>query len=186
MNKYHNGKIYKITDIGYNKCYIGSTCESLSQRMARHRSQYKYYLTNKKHPNRSFYLFDEYGIDNCKIELVEKYHCESKEELRQRAGFYIENTNCVNRCVAGRTPKEYKDLYNPLNQDKIKEGYKQWYENNKEHWKGKVKEYREANKEKLKEKTKETVECVCGAVVTKYKLKRHQETKKHIDFMNTD
>ena len=29
-SKYQNGKIYKITDIGYSKCYIGSTCESLS------------------------------------------------------------------------------------------------------------------------------------------------------------
>ena len=41
MNKYHNGKIYKVVDVGYNKCYIGSTTESLSQRMARHRSAYK-------------------------------------------------------------------------------------------------------------------------------------------------
>ena len=41
-------------------------------------------------------------------------------------------------------------------------------------------------KEKIKEKTKETVECVCGAVVTKYKLKRHQETKKHRDYIKED
>ena len=40
-NRYKHGKIYKITDVGYNKCYIGSTCESLSQRMTRHRSNYK-------------------------------------------------------------------------------------------------------------------------------------------------
>ena len=32
MNRYENGKIYKITDVGYNKCYIGSTCESLSKK----------------------------------------------------------------------------------------------------------------------------------------------------------
>ena len=36
MNRYEHGKIYKIVDNGYNKCYVGSTCESLSQRMARH------------------------------------------------------------------------------------------------------------------------------------------------------
>ena len=47
MNKYQNGKIYKIVDVGYNKCYIGSTCEALSQRMARHRSNYKRYLQGK-------------------------------------------------------------------------------------------------------------------------------------------
>ena len=43
MNRYENGKIYKITDVGYNKCYIGSTCENLSKRMERHRKQYKEY-----------------------------------------------------------------------------------------------------------------------------------------------
>ena len=44
MNRYENGKIYKIVDVGYNKCYIGSTCESLSKRMERHRKQYKEYI----------------------------------------------------------------------------------------------------------------------------------------------
>ena len=33
MNRYENGKIYKITDTGYNKAYVGSTCESLSKRI---------------------------------------------------------------------------------------------------------------------------------------------------------
>ena len=30
-NKYQNSKIYKIVDVGYNKCYIGSTVEELSK-----------------------------------------------------------------------------------------------------------------------------------------------------------
>ena len=29
QNKYDNGKIYQIADIGYNKCYIRSTTEGL-------------------------------------------------------------------------------------------------------------------------------------------------------------
>ena len=36
MSKYQNGKIFKIVDVGYSRCYIGSPCEELSQRMARH------------------------------------------------------------------------------------------------------------------------------------------------------
>ena len=57
-NKYHNGKIYKIIDIEYNKCYIGSTIEDLNKRMAKHRNFYKkhsednkkrYYLKRKRH-----------------------------------------------------------------------------------------------------------------------------------------
>ena len=37
MNRYENGKIYKITDFGFNKMYIGSTTESLKKRLERHR-----------------------------------------------------------------------------------------------------------------------------------------------------
>ena len=39
MNRYEKGKNYQIVDVGFNKCYIGSTCESLSKRMERHRSK---------------------------------------------------------------------------------------------------------------------------------------------------
>ena len=58
MNRYENGKIYKLVDVGYNKCYIGSTCESLSKRMERHRKQYKEYSKGKirKKNNRGWYI----------------------------------------------------------------------------------------------------------------------------------
>ena len=47
-NKYEKGKVYKITDIAYNKCYIGSTCDKLlSQRLARHKEQFKRYGQGK-------------------------------------------------------------------------------------------------------------------------------------------
>ena len=55
VNRYENGKIYKITDVGYNKCYIGSTCESLSKRMERHRKQYKE-REDEKEDNRNRYI----------------------------------------------------------------------------------------------------------------------------------
>ena len=42
-------------------------------------------------------------MENCKIELVENYACNSKEELNAREGFYIQNNECVNKLVAGRT-----------------------------------------------------------------------------------
>ena len=129
MNRYENGKIYKITDIGYNKCYIGSTCDCLCQRMARHREQYKYYLkTGKKHTNVVF-MFDEFGIDNCKIELIENYPAESKAMLQKQEGHYIKNTNCLNKKVEGRTRKEYQED----NGEIISEKWKEWYENNKEY-----------------------------------------------------
>ena len=56
MSKYQNGKIYKIVDVGYNKTYYGSTCESLSQRMTRHRAKYTAYLKGNITNTRSFDL----------------------------------------------------------------------------------------------------------------------------------
>ena len=41
MPDYHKGKIYKILNTIDNEIYVGSTCELLSQRMARHRCSMK-------------------------------------------------------------------------------------------------------------------------------------------------
>ena len=146
MNKYQNGKIYKITDVDYNKCYIGSTTESLSQRMARHRREYKKYTNNdenKKYYARSMLLFKEYGIENCKIELIENCPSNNRDELLKREGYYIQNTDCLNRCVAGRTKKEY---YDDTREHHL-ENKKQHRLNNIEKYKEKGKRYHEENRE---------------------------------------
>ena len=85
-NKYANGKIYKITDNAYTKCYIGSTVQSLSSRMGGHRRSYNRYLNGKYDLNTSFTLFQEFGIENCKIELIEEYSCENLEQLLKKEG----------------------------------------------------------------------------------------------------
>ena len=109
-NKYQRGKIYKIVDVGYNKCYIGSTTEKLlSNRMSKHRNHYRNFKQDTA--NQLYYivfeLFDEFDLTNCKIELIENYPCNSKEELLSREGFYILNTECINKRVAGRTKQQY-------------------------------------------------------------------------------
>ena len=175
MNRYENGKFYKITDVGYNKCYVGSTCESLSQRLARHRACYNLYLKDKmKQPTmRSFILFDEYGVEHCKIELIENCGCNSKEELLKREGFYIKEMECVNRCLSGRTRIEYAEMYRKEKPEKVKESRRQsylknperikqkskeWNEQNKERKRQSGIEYREKNKEVLQQKAKERYE----------------------------
>jgi hypothetical protein len=145
-NKYHNGKIYKITDISYNKSYIGSTTEELSQRMARHRQGFKRFLNDNKNYLRAYDLFNEYGIENCKIELFEYFKCDTFQELRRKEGEHIKNTECVNKYVAGRTQKEYKQD----NKDKIQIYNKEYAEQNKD----KIKEYNNANKDKIREQKK--------------------------------
>ena len=106
MPDYNRGKIYKIWDIGYTKCYVGSTTEELSMRMAKHRDKYKAYTNGKYSFTSSFGLFDEFGYENCKIEWVENFPCNSRQELTAREGYYIRNCECINKKVAGRTDKD--------------------------------------------------------------------------------
>ena len=108
MTNYNKGKIYKITDNGQNKCYIGSTTQPyLSNRLAQHRKKYNNYLKGKGCCYSVFSIFDEFGVDNCKIYLIEEFSCNSKEELHRREGQLQKETECVNKMIAGRTKKEY-------------------------------------------------------------------------------
>ena len=177
MNRYEKGKIYQIVDVGFNKCYIGSTCESLSKRMERHRSKYKQYLKGKEHTKtRSFVLFDEYGVEHCKILWIEDYPCGSKKDLEAREGYYQQNTDCINKRIEGRTDKEYRDqnaereklrhqkyyqenkakrkAYDEQHKDKKKLYNQNYREQNKERIRTQRQQYREKNKELIKERNK--------------------------------
>ena len=81
MPDYQKGKTYKIWDDNCTKCYIGSTAEDLSKRMTKHSDKYKQYLQKRTFNNTAFKLFEEFGIENCKIELLELYPCSGKSEL---------------------------------------------------------------------------------------------------------
>lgn len=164
-NKYSKGKIYKIVDVGYNKCYIGSTCEELSQRMARHRHTYNSFLNGKSSHVRCYDLFKEFGYENCKIELIEYFECNDRNELRKREGYHIQKNECVNRNIAGRTNQEYREVhkevkqeydkqYREENKDRKRETDKQYREKNDDVIKAKKKEYRMKNKAKIKEHDK--------------------------------
>ena len=102
-NKYTKAKIYKIVDNGYNLTYFGSTTKQLSTRMVRHIRMHRLHSDGKYHNVSVFKIFDEFGTENCRIELVENFSCNTKTELLKREGFYISNKECVNRYVAGRT-----------------------------------------------------------------------------------
>tara|TARA_R110000764_G_scaffold20898_2_gene53251 strand:- start:351 stop:806 length:456 start_codon:yes stop_codon:yes gene_type:complete len=79
MPNYQNGKIYKIYHQQNEKIYIGSTTQTLSQRLAEHK---------KKLTCRSKCLFNYETLPT--IELLENYSCNSKLELRQREQNYLD------------------------------------------------------------------------------------------------
>ena len=117
---YNNGKIYKIVPkSGEDEAYIGSTTkERLCQRMQQHRSQYVRYKNGNGCKVTSYELFDKYGVDNCEIVLIELVNCNSKDELHIRERFWIESSNCVNKCIVGRKlQREDKELYNQTHRE---------------------------------------------------------------------
>ena len=137
-SKFQHGKIYRISDIGYTKFYYGSTVQSLAVRMAEHRRKYKIHRTCQKGTScTSYQLFEEYGIENCKIELVEAYPCTSKEQLRKGEGYHIQQHECVNKVIPGRTLQEYHQDC----KDFISQKCKEYYQHNKEHMQQKRRVY---------------------------------------------
>jgi hypothetical protein len=148
---YKNGKIYKIIDNAYTKMYIGSTTQQLSKRFSLHKSDYIRWKNNKHNKITVFDIFEEFGVDNCKIELIEECQCENRIQLLKKEGEYIQNNNCVNRCIAGRTPNEYIKEYYQANKNKCLDQSKEYYKANKNNFK----ERYESNKDKILEQRKE-------------------------------
>ena len=179
MPNYENGKIYKIVCNITNKVYYGSSTQKLYTRIAEHRSNYKRHLAGNGVYMTSYEILKGGDYD---IVLIENVKCVDKSQLHEREKFYIKNNDCVNKCVPGRTKKEfYIDYYNN-NKDKIKETLKEYYNNNKANILEIRKDYYNNNKDKIKEYKKEyrkvKVPCVhCNKSYHKSSLSRHIKTK---------
>ena len=156
---FKNGRIYCIRNTINDDIYVGSTTQPLSRRMAWHR----YAVKCKKTMHCKLYSkFNELGIKNFYIELIEDYPCESLEQLRRKEGHYIREMGTLNHYIAGRTRQEWLETnteyfkeYNEVNKEYLKQYHKEYYETNKEYLKEYDKEYRERNKDKIRKKNKE-------------------------------
>ena len=122
MVNYGNGKVYKIQPIcehNEDEVYIGSTTKKyLSQRMDTHRSGYKRWLAGRAGNVKSYWLFDKYNIENCRIVLIESVCANDKDELDSREAYHIQNIKCVNKNVFMRLKTlgrpEYAKQYNKI------------------------------------------------------------------------
>ena len=175
---YSKGKIYKIWSPLGDKIYVGATTKQyLSQRMTAHRMSYNKWKNGKYNNVRSFVLFDEYGIENCIIELLEVKECTCKDELNKLEGHYIRTLKCVNKLIPDRTQKKYRE--------DNKEHIKEYREANKEHLNEQSKKYYKDNKEHLKELRTQIITCECGSKHTHGSKTRHLKTKKHQNFIES-
>jgi len=166
MPDYKQGKIYALRSYKTTDIYIGSTTQSLSQRLGGHKKGYKRWLNGKSVWYSAFEIIKQ---GDCYIELIEYADCKTRAELLKKEGEFIRKMDCINKIVAGRDMKQYyqdnKDKrneytrqYHQDNKKQIAEKRKQYYINNREKLKAYKKEYRQKNKELLREKARERYE----------------------------
>ena len=138
---FQNGKIYIIRNRINDLIYIGSTCQSLSQRMVQHRRDMNVKRCQKW---KLYQQMRELHKDNFYIELLENYPCNTRNELNRKEGEYIRNYQSkLNRIIAGRTDKEYRED----NKEKAKEYHKEYQQTHEEKLADYQKEYRSTHKE---------------------------------------
>ena len=145
MPDYSKGKIYKLyNDDAPDQFYYGSTIQSLAKRLGGHKLDWirKSSMTSKQLFNIS---------DNVKIVLCEYFPCTDKFELLKRERYYIENNNCINKNIPGRSKKQYRID----NKDRIKEQHKQYNFDNKDRIKEQCRQYNFDNQDKQKEQHKQ-------------------------------
>ena len=149
MPDYNRGKIYKIYNTITDDIYIGATTRPLNDRLAEHRRAGK---APDKQPSKLYIYMYEHGANNFKIELLENYNCNSRQELHTKEGEYIQSlTPFLNMRIAGQTPK----MYYKENYEKIREQIKQYKQNNKNEIAKRNKQYYQTNKTKREEHDKQ-------------------------------
>jgi len=162
INRYNNSKIYKICSNLTDKIYIGSTTQSISQRLSEHVKRYKTHIKN----NNTKYVssIEIIKLGDAFIVLLEQCNFNNRQQLFKREGEVIKLNinNAVNMLIAGRTKKEYvidnkeqilersKQFYID-NKEQVLEQQQQYYNDNKE----RKKQYYNDNKEKIAERMKQ-------------------------------
>ena len=163
VNKYNSSKIYKISSNLTDKIYVGSTTQTLSQRLSDHVSQYKRYVRIN---DRYITSYEIIKLGDYYITLIEENNFNNKQQLFKREGEVIKLNinNVVNKIIAGRTKAEYY-----IEHIDDKKAYDIYYRlNNIEH-----KKELDRNYCKLKHT------CDCGLVLAFKHLKQHLERSIH-------
>jgi hypothetical protein len=146
---------------------------------------------NKTSPFYIRRLYMKQYYENNKEHIFKKYqenYLNNKDTFIEKSKQYRKN----NRDKINKKAKEYREK----NVDKIKESLKQYYKNNYNKINEKNKEYQVKHKDKIGEKKKEyyeknidvikdknkvKIECECGRTLTKIHLRRHRQSKIHLE-----
>ena len=202
--KCSNGRIYIIRNCIDDDTYIGSTTQQLSKRFHDHK-------VNSQDCNKECPLYmkmREIGQDKFYIELVERYPCETKEELRRREGELIREKATLNKFIAGRNRREYVEdnreridnyrrkykqehaqqhkeymqqyskQYRKINGERLRAYIKEYKQNNPERY-NELKQKYQDHKDEINEQRKKKIQCPkCRCWIRKDGMSAHQRTKK--------
>ena len=172
---YSNTVIYKIVcnDENVDYIYVGSTT-NFTKRKAGHKCSCNN-ETNEKHNQKKYIeIRNNGGWENFNMIEIEKYPCNDKREAEKREeDVKLElkaNMNMIRSflCKDLKTnlKQEYDKTYRKLNESKIKDDKRKYYEKNK-------KQNYDKNKNKM-------FICECGSSVKLYSKHHHLKTKNHL------
>jgi len=155
--------IYKLYKEGCPDFYIGSTFD-FKDRQRCHKTRCT--NPNSTHYNLPVYQFirNNGGYDSWSYEILQQFNndLKVKDELHYIERSYIELLHpSLNYSIPTRTRKEY-------------------YQDNKEHFK----QYRQDNKEAIKQYKNEKFSCECGGCYTTANKARHIKSNKHQNYFN--
>ncbi len=165
---YSKGKIYKITNDYNDDVFVSFTCDTLVKKFSKHKSD----INHQDRINRPLYkLMREIGFERFRIQLICDYPCEDRYQLTQKTCEYI-RLHGKNLNLNG---KEQLELKKKQKEEAIKQEQEKLKQENE-----KIRKEKEIIK-----KRGEKVECDCGCVYHKYDKKRHLQSKKHSDTMES-
>ena len=122
MPDYKNAKIYRLVCNVTGKQYIGSTTQTLAQRLTQHVSKTTH---NRKNNCMSREII---ANGNYTIVLIQEFPCENKNQLHARERHYIETMECINRYIPTRTLAEWWQEH----RDELLEQQKQYYQEHRD------------------------------------------------------
>lgn len=162
---YSKGKIYKLVNDVNDEIYVGSTTQTLKQRLNTHKG------LSKIHPNRHVYSkLNEVGWKNVHIILLEEVESSNAYQLLERERYWYDllrptlNKNCPNRSKQEwyNDHPDYDKQYRIDHADAIKQ-------------------YRLDHALKISNWFKSEKHCsVCDCSITRRNYASHLKSKKHL------
>ena len=97
------GRIYRISAPGCDQVYVGSTRQTLSTRMSKHKYDMRRWQRNTSKYMTSFALV---GLPGASIDIIEEDEYADMQHMRDREAYWIARLPSVNRQTPGRSRAE--------------------------------------------------------------------------------